>query len=68
MENNNRTQAALELARFKMKKQMAEGRRCPCLDDEDLNEIFLVAGVPLLTPNELDEPDIDVIDIRREEK
>lgn len=67
MENNNRTQAALELARFKMKKQMAEGRKT-LLDNEDLNEIFLVAGVPLLTPNELDVPDIDVIDIRREEK
>ena len=67
METNNRTQAALELARFKMKKQMAEGRK-PLLDNEDLNEILLVAGVPLLTPNELDEPDIDVIDIRREEK
>lgn len=67
METNNRTQAALELARFKMKKQMTAGRS-PILDDEDLNEIFLVAGVPLLTPNELDEPDIDVIDIRREEK
>lgn len=60
-----RSNIALELARFKARLQMAKGRT-PYLDENDLNELFIVAGLPVLTPNELEVPDIDVIQFKEE--
>lgn len=59
-----RHRAALELARFKMQVQVAKGH-APVLDDEDLNELFTVAGLPLLEPGEL-EQEVKMINIEKE--
>lgn len=60
-----RSTIALELARFKMQVRVAEGKS-PILYDTDLNELFVVAGLPLLTPGELDE-EVKLINIKKEE-
>lgn len=60
-----RCSIALELARFKMQVRVAEGR-APRLDDEDINELFTVAGLPLLEPGEL-EQEVDLINLRKED-
>ena len=61
-----RCSIALELARFKMQCRVAQGH-IAMLSDEDLNEIFVVAGLELLTPGELDR-EVDLINISREDK
>ena len=61
-----RCSIALELARFKMQVRVAQGYS-PILNDEDLNELFTVAGLPLLTPGELDE-EVKLINIEKEEE
>lgn len=60
-----RSTIALELARFKMQVRVAEGRQ-PILADEDLNELFVVAGLPLLEPGEL-EQEVKMINIEKED-
>ena len=60
-----RSAIALELARHMMMVKVASGRH-PYLDDEELNELFVVAGLPLLEPGEL-EQEVDLINIKKEE-
>ena len=60
-----RSAIALELARHMMMVKVASGRR-PYLDDEELNELFVVAGLPLLEPGELEE-EVKLINITKEE-
>lgn len=60
-----RSTIALELARFKMQVRVAQGRP-PMLDDFDINEIFTVAGLPLLEPGEL-EQEVELINIKKED-
>jgi len=59
-----RCSIALELARFKMQVRVAQGYQ-PRLDDNDLNELFTVAGLPLLEPGEL-EQEVELINIKKE--
>lgn len=61
-----RCSIALELARFKMQVRVAQGYQ-PRLDDNDLNELFTVAGLPLLEPGEL-EQEVELINIKKEDK
>ena len=60
-----RSAIALELARHMMMVKVASGRH-PYLDDEELNELFVVAGLPLLEPGEL-EQEVELINIKKEE-
>ena len=60
-----RSTIALELARFKMQVRVAKGYSA-MLDDDDLNELFIVAGLPLLDPGELDQ-ELKVINIGKED-
>ena len=60
-----RSTIALELARFKMQMRVACGE-APSLNDTDLNELFVVAGLPLLDPGELDD-ELKVINISKED-
>lgn len=60
-----RSTIALELARFKMQVLVARGYT-PVLTDEDINELFVVAGLPLLEPGEL-EQEVELINIKKEE-
>ena len=61
-----RCSIALELARFKMQVLVARGYT-PVLTDEDINELFVVAGLPLLEPGEL-EQEVELINIKKEDK
>ena len=60
-----RCSIALELARFKMQVRVANGYSA-MLTDDDLNELFVVAGLPLLGPGEI-EQEVDLINIKKEE-
>lgn len=62
-----RTEAAIELARHKMLMQMAKGYSFG-LNEEDINEVMIVAGLPLLTPDELNAPELDVIKFDKKEE
>ena len=46
--------AALELLRFKAAKQMCEGKTTCTLDENDIQEILFVAGLPLEERRELE--------------
>lgn len=46
--------AALELLRFKAAKQMCEGKTTCTLDENDIQEILFVAGLPLEERKELE--------------
>lgn len=61
-----RSKVALDLARFKMQVKVASGE-APSLNDNDVNELFVVAGLPLLGPGELDE-ELKVINTGREDE
>ena len=63
--NEIRMKAALDLARFKMQCQVAKGTR-PLLDDMEVNELFVVAGLDLLEPGELDK-EVELINIKKED-
>lgn len=65
MTNTDRKQAAMDLARYCMSKHMAlkEGIG---LTEEELNMVFVVAGLPVLTPEDLGSKDLDVIAIKKE--
>ena len=60
-----RAEIALELARYKMQVSVAQGYS-PTLGDNDLNEIFVVAGLPLLQPGEL-KKEVNLINIGKED-
>ena len=59
--------AALRLMRLKMLVQMGKGSSYPSLDLDDVNEILTVAGFPLITPEELKAPELDIIKVEKEE-
>ena len=62
MENSNfeRFKAALELMRFKALSDIA-GDTLPLLDIKDVNEILLVAGLPVIVPDEVNKKELEVI-------
>lgn len=59
--------AALKLLRFKAMSQMCEGKTTCTLDEADVNEILLVGGMPLITPDEFKVPELKVIKTEKEE-
>ena len=59
--------AALKLMRHKMLVEMGRGLTFPSLDMKDVNEILLVAGLPVITPDETKAPEVDVIKVQKEE-
>jgi hypothetical protein len=56
-----RARAALDLLRMKAVRQMCEGKTTCLLDEQDVQEILLVAGMSLETP-------IDLIDIKQKDQ
>lgn len=60
METNERMTAALELMRFKALIDISEGRR-PVLQEQDINEILTVAGMPVVVPGEIGKKELEVI-------
>lgn len=63
-----RNQAALELMRHKMLIQLAEGKTYPSLNDDDVNEILIVAGMPVIVPDEVNVPELDIINVKKEDE
>ena len=72
-QREHRAIMALELMAFKAKVAMAEAQESTChytpsITMEDLNECFVVAGMPLIVPEATNEKDIDVIKVNREDE
>lgn len=63
-----RNQAALELMRYKMLAQLAAEKTYPSLNDDDINEILIVAGMPVIVPDEVNVPELDIINTKKEEE
>lgn len=63
-----RNQAALELMRHKMLVEMASDKKYPSLNNNDINEILIVAGMPVIVPNEVNIPELDIINIKKEDE
>ena len=56
-----RMQAAIELLTHKALMQMAEGKSTCTLNEIDVNEVLLVAGAPIVTPDSLKAKTLEVI-------
>ena len=56
-----RMQAAIELLEFKAMRQMCEGKTTCSLDENDVNEILMVAGAGVITPDSLKAKELEVI-------
>ena len=57
---NERFLASLELLRFKSLVDMGEGRS-PVLNIKDINEVLMVAGLPVIVPGELEKKELEVM-------
>lgn len=64
---NNVKAAALKCMRHKMLVQIGKGSAYPSLDLEDVNEILVVAGLPVITPDEVNVPELKIIKTEKEE-
>lgn len=60
--------AALKLMRHKMLIQIGKDRAYPSLGIEDINEILLVAGLPVIVPDEVLAPQVEVINVDKEDE
>ena len=58
-----RMQAALELLEFKAMRQMCEGKTTCALDENDVNEILMVAGAGVITPDSFKAKSLEVIEL-----
>ena len=59
--------AALNLLRYKMLIEVGKGSPFPMITLDDINEVLIVAGLPVITPNEVNTPELKVIKTKREE-
>ena len=55
-----RAEVAMELLRHKALMQIAKGGPC-LLDENDINEVLVVAGVPVIVPGEIHQKELEVI-------
>lgn len=58
---NNVKMAALNLLRHKMLIQVGKGSPFPMLELEDVNEILIVAGLPVIIPAEINKKQLEVV-------
>jgi hypothetical protein len=59
--------AALKLLRHKALVNLAGGRM-GALYIDDINDILVVAGLPVIVPNEVNIPELDIINTKKEEE
>lgn len=59
--NVSRMQAALELMKFIAMQQMCEGEYTCSLNENDVNEILVVAGMGVITPESLNKKELEVL-------
>lgn len=62
----NVNRAALKLLRHKMLVEVGRGRSYPSLDVDDINEVLIVAGMPVVMPDEIKAKKVDVIKVDKE--
>lgn len=55
-----RAEVAIELLRHKALIQIGKGGPC-LLDENDINEVLVVAGVPVIVPGEINHKELEVI-------
>lgn len=60
-----RMASAMDLLRFKALKKLQQGHFA-MLDTEDVNEILTVAGMALVTPEEINIPELKIITAEKE--
>lgn len=58
--------AALKLLRHKMLVQMASNKY-PSLNAEDINEVLVVAGLPVIVPDKINFKEVNVIKVEKED-
>lgn len=58
---NNTMKAALELLKFKAMRAMCEGKTTCTLDEDDVNEILVVAGMGVITPESFNKKELEVM-------
>ena len=51
--------AALNLLRHKALMELANG--CCLLNEKDINEVLLVAGLPVIVPDEINKKELEVM-------
>lgn len=59
--NKCRLEAAMELLKVKAMLQMCEGKYTCSLDEIDVNEVLLVAGMGVITPESFKKKELNVI-------
>ena len=64
----HRAIVGMELLRFLMLKELSEEDKYPSIKIEKLNEVLLVAGQPLVVPEEIHKKEIDVIKVENKEE
>ena len=70
-QKEHRAIMAMELLAFKAKIEMAEAGRnsyAPSISIKDLNECFVVAGMPLIVPEATLEKELDGIQLDKEDE
>lgn len=55
-----RAEVAMELLRHKALMQIAKGGPC-LLDENDINEILIVAGLKVIVPDEVNKKELEVM-------
>lgn len=60
-QNVDRMKAALELMKFIAMQQMCEGKYTCLLDESDVNEILVVAGMGAITPESFNKKELEVL-------
>lgn len=68
-QNSIRYNAALELLRYRMLKAIENNQTtyAPEIKVEELNDILLVGGLPVVVPEEVNAKELDVIQVKKEE-
>lgn len=57
----NRMKAALELLKFKAMLTMCDGKETCTLNENDVNEVLIVAGMGVITPESFEKKELEVL-------
>ncbi len=57
----NIAHSGLKLMRYKILVEVTKGMKYPSLSLDDVNEILVVANLPVVIPDEINVPELDII-------
>jgi len=66
--NEIRMRAALDLLRHKLLKELLRGSTYPAIKAEEVNEVFVVAGLPVVVPGEVVAKEVEIIKTEKKDK